>query len=837
MENINTNLLNEMSEIVLKEIYGYGKPDRSDYSEYMLKPADYFFEKIESSPESAFPEKILCWSMYEAVNIHNGECKLFQGQQKLEKMILEDFSVKDLKIDSIKQNCALIDYMHDKTEGILDDKVMHFISYCMFADKEAILNGNAYWRQINLAVLEKLYLDSLNFNNKNTWNFPSRFFIGGGADGPIPVGPDYTQGPEYKWNEKEKCLETMIYLPLSDQYIPIVCSVNPVFSNISILEACDWVHLDFIIKCEVDRKTFPRMYVSKSPLSARRGIYNLFSLIFRNYANGKQKDEIKTFVVGIFHDLFWIWTGDLQKPEFGYMEAKPALVYCLYRALPYLSKTAFDDIFAVNTEFNLQNEYLRFTEIQQTNKPGLPFYLQMGEYNLHKQENALQEHAKALTEEQKSIEEKYRKKVLEEKYSFLCMMLYFLFWDVAKNLPTAASVGEKELLNYFCHEHGDLMEKFYAFFTDETWNKEPRPDSKERNEHRRMNVTWTKEETLVELFNLIMERFKINSTVKHLNLTAFETSDIETKSEILRTLLFHFSNIELKSKDALLNVMDFVGELKERNELYCQPKKGQKFKTIEFADDEIEQMKANQNLLKQKDCGFEINNYIQTPIPGVNSKLREYLFSRKLTCRFFSDTDKEYSYSRYGKEKNYIIKYSENYRQTNKNNFYCKSLYVSERNTARHYIDVYSINNILDDSYPINLLEAFCDAKDFLSKLREDKKNNPQELLIITYQEDFLKRHLLEYATKFNLLTDAKKDSQNIWNLIYTNDKNVRENIKQKLPDYINYDFNLGKQYLNEIKWFFKILYCSEPHFIDLYFPSITAYLIYLTLRIQDYVL
>ena len=69
MENINTNLLNEMSEIVLKEIYGYGKPDRSDYSEYMLKPADYFFEKIESSPESALPEKILCWCMKPSIFI------------------------------------------------------------------------------------------------------------------------------------------------------------------------------------------------------------------------------------------------------------------------------------------------------------------------------------------------------------------------------------------------------------------------------------------------------------------------------------------------------------------------------------------------------------------------------------------------------------------------------------------------------------------------------------------------------------------------------------------------------------------------------------------------
>jgi hypothetical protein len=832
MDKISMNLLDEMSETILTKIYGYGKPDKSDYSEYMLKPADSFFEKLESSLESTVLEKLLCWSMYEAVNIHNTESKVFANQQKLEKLILLHLSNEGEDVDSIKHNCSLLEYLHKKAKDILDEKIQHLISYCIFADKEYVLNGNAYWRQINLAVLEKIYLDSLNYNSNKRWDFPpTSFMMGFGA--PVSIGPDYTNGPEYKWNEKERCYEAEVYLPQSDQFRGLRLTVNPVLSNISIDEACDWAHLDFIIKCELDKKTYPRMYKNKSG-SARRGVDNLFSLIFRNYANGKRKDNIELYTAGIFHDLFWMWTGEVPKSETGYMEAKPALIYCMYKAIPYLKKNYFDDIFAIKTPTDLKNEYICFKEIQENSSFNLPFNIAASEYKVHQQENAVYQNLILQTDEEKMAEEKKKDEIYEEEYAILCMMLYFLFWDAAKNLPSEEGVGEEELINYFCYEHADLMEKFYKPFIDETWNKEPVPGSMERNKCKRMSSTWIKGRTLIELINLLLERYKINTKITHLDLNVFEISGIEKKTEVLRILLFNFSSIEAKSKDALLNVMDFAGELKERNDLYCQPKRGKKINTTEEADDEIARIKGNRNILRQKDCGFEINKYIQSPVPGQNSMQREYLLTRKLTCRFFSDTDKEYTYE-YG-NKNFHIKCKENYRHTNKNNFRCKSLYVSERNTARHYIDAYSIQSVLNDEFPVNLLEAFRDAKDFLFELQEEKKNSPTELLIIAYQNDFIERHLFTYAETFNLLDDKTIKDKNIWDEIYTNDKNVRHIIKKKLPDYGDYVSNLGEQYLKEVKWFFKILYCADPYFTDLYYPSIATYLIYLTLSIQDYI-
>lgn len=834
----NQTLLNKMSETINKEIYGYGKPDDSNYHEYMVVHGDDFYQSIINCEEVCFLEELLCWSMYEAVNIHNTQSVIFEKQQELEKRIIQKVSSYDDTIKSVKYNIQLLRYMHDFAKNKLDSKIQHFISYCMFADKEYVLNGNAYWKQINLVVLERVYLEALNFNKDETWNFPSTVFFNNGS-GPIPFGPDYTKGPEYSWNDKEKRLEAAIYLPMSDQYNIIACAVNPVVADISLLEACDWVHLDFIIKKEIDKITYPRMYASSSPMSARRGLDNLFSLIFGDTVTKKSKKELDSFVVDIYNDLFWLWTGDIPKPEFGYIESKPALVYCLYKSIRYLSHNSLNHILNFKYERYMENEFLRFKELKEKKAVNLntPFYLQMSEYHLHNQEKRKIDMLQARSEEDKLLLEKKNQEILEEKYSILQLMMFFFLWDIAKNLPAEPFISQENLVNYLCHEHCDMMERFYDVFTDETWNKEPLPDSKERECVKRVDTTWTNKTVWVELINLILERYKINTRITKLNLSDFGADDISSKSEVLKTLLFFFSDISIKSKDSLLNMMDYLGELKDKKELYCQPKQGQKFKSDVPANEEISRMKENQNLLKQKDCGFEMNNYVQVPVPvplgDVN--LREYILLRKLTCRFFSDTDKEYMYSvKDNNKKNFSIKCFENYRQTNKNNLYCKSLYVSERNTARHYVDAFSVRNVLDDSFPSNLLEAFRDAKDYLFELRESKKKDASQQLLVEYQIDFLQRHFVTYVEKFNLLEKNEVDKDVIWDRIFTNDKKVREDIKQKLPEYGDYESVLGNDYLDEVRWFFKLLYCADSSFIELYYPSLAAYLTYLCLRLED---
>ena len=132
------------------------------------------------------------------------------------------------------------------------------------------------------------------------------------------------------------------------------------------------------------------------------------------------------------------------------------------------------------------------------------------------------------------------------------------------------------------------------------------------------------------------------------------------------------------------------------------------------------------------------------------------------------------------------------------------------------------------------MLEAFRDAKDYLFELRESKKNDSSQKLLVEYQIDFLQRHFVTYIEKYNLLEKKEVDKNSIWDEIFTNDKKIRENIKQKLPDYGDYQSVLGSDYLDEVRWFFKLLYCADSSFIELYYPSLTAYLTYLCLRLED---
>ena len=66
MKIMEKTLLEEISETVKTEVYGYGKPDGSDYYEYLKQPADNYFERLQAA-DSKVPECLLCWSLYEAV--------------------------------------------------------------------------------------------------------------------------------------------------------------------------------------------------------------------------------------------------------------------------------------------------------------------------------------------------------------------------------------------------------------------------------------------------------------------------------------------------------------------------------------------------------------------------------------------------------------------------------------------------------------------------------------------------------------------------------------------------------------------------------------------------
>jgi hypothetical protein len=828
------DLLKEMSATIMKEIYNYGQPDGSDYTEYMKIPANAYFEKIKKTEnEITILEYMLNWSMYEAFNIHNVSQEKIAEQEELASFIVKEANKNDLNITEIKENIVLLKFIKQIAFNILDEKVFSFISYCMFASKDCILNGNAYWKQINTAILKKVYLDSLNVNKDERWEFlPTCFITTGPGRAPIPVGPNHTQGPKYKLNNENK-LYAEYYLPQTDVFRGIEVEILPISSEITIQEVYNWCLLDFIIKPEINKQSCPRMYYTDRARSSRRAIHNLMQLLFTDYVKNKKKKEIELFVTEIFNDLFLMFLGEMPKTEIGYFEAKPAIVYCLYRAIKYLSIERLNCWFYKIKPNFLKDEFLFFQNLKKQKPAHFVFTEMVNNYENQKITDSCYEQIQNQSKEDMVNSEKIQKEVECEKYSILCMMFYFLLWDIGKQLPVSPYVTEESLAQYF-FQHGELMEKFYEPFIDESWNKEYGENSEERKKNRRMNTTWTDPQKWLELFNLLLKNYKINNTITNLPINIFNFENIELKTELLKVLLSNFSQIEEKQIDKLLNLMDFAGELKEHKNLYCQPKKNMMFASDDAVEEEIMTLKNNQKTLKEIDCGFEVDNYVQIPVPCISVRDRSHMLLRKFTCRFFSDTDKKYRYEKRGKRKNmYTIQCYENYRETNKNNFFCHTLYAAERNTARHYVDMYSLSNILDDTYPSNMLEAFIDAKDFILSLKEEKKNSQTALLILEYQLDFLTRHLYMYAEKYNLLENPLKAMGDIWDIIYTNDKNINGSIKNKFSDSLDYAATLGMQYLREVKWFFENLYCIASTFKDSYYSSIAMYLVYLTINLQ----
>ena len=69
MKIMEKTLLEELSEIVRTCIYSVNMPNNSQF-EYLKQPADNYFERLQAA-DSNVPECLLCWSLYEAVNIHN----------------------------------------------------------------------------------------------------------------------------------------------------------------------------------------------------------------------------------------------------------------------------------------------------------------------------------------------------------------------------------------------------------------------------------------------------------------------------------------------------------------------------------------------------------------------------------------------------------------------------------------------------------------------------------------------------------------------------------------------------------------------------------------------
>ena len=126
---------------------------------------------------------------------------------------------------------------------------------------------------------------------------------------------------------------------------------------------------------------------------------------------------------------------------------------------------------------------------------------------------------------------------------------------------------------------------------------------------------------------------------------------------------------------------------------------------------------------------------------------------------------------------------------------------------------------------------SFIDARDFLYQQKEEKKASHYESIQIEYLLKFLEVCVKVFALKFNLFDLEQLKTKSIWELLYTNDKKA---LKIKLPENMNFKEVLGEQYLFDIEWFFKFMFYVKSNFIETYYKEISAYLIYLSIRMDQ---
>ena len=290
------------------------------FFEQLLGDTDDYCKRIIDGEIQGFFDELMCWSLLEAINIHNNEVRSNDEQKKLEERIIkrysDDHAENGKTIKGIKQNTNFLKYMHDKAlECKLDEHVKHFISYCLFAGVGSTDDSNQYWEQINLAVLDKAHSDSC-----------TRIIE-------AQTSHDSPKVEIHEYNEK-------LYFSDNPSILinPPIITVTGVVEEhyIDIPEVCDWAHLDYLIRCNADETSDPCTSDSRF-LSSRRGIDRLFSLVLGKQSDIKRQDE-ETAVKWILYDL--LWNRDLDNPE-----GKPALIYCLYHIIKYVDRSLFYKFF------------------------------------------------------------------------------------------------------------------------------------------------------------------------------------------------------------------------------------------------------------------------------------------------------------------------------------------------------------------------------------------------------------------------------------------------------------------------------------------------------------
>ena len=749
--------------------------------------------------EDLFLQSILCWSLFQAYKKRKGIfASEIPEQKSLEKKIYHEAIFKNKNFLSYLKNRLVFLPEAEK------NTIYTFVSFFVFIPVNSIMGPDFldYHNQINCAILNQVYFESL--NNQLSWAAP-------GKDG---------KPQHYIWKPISKDdFEKRNILP----------------ACISLDQACSWVHLNYVLSQPMEESAIDCFsdYHEYTP-NKEYAFDQLLKLNFNEEYKAKAKNERAKIAKFVFDELHAIWLGNTSlapKPAaMEYYELYPGYVYCLYKLIPEFDKNTFYSIFPEFQKATGLFEQMRFSAFKVLKGIKLPSPLAyelgciLGKHEGIKSEELIDFINSYPESETSDYMSNFSQLPQLEKFFLLACMFYFLLWDFAAEWHEFIPSDDKSE-NLGFAEHTKLMEDFFAPFLDKSWMKTFSHEEFEETRKKlvRIYMNWTEIKVIQKLLNSVLEKYHCNGSL------SVEELD-KSNPQIIQVIIYNLSNFKNRDRNSLLSMMDFVGEQRCKVELYVQPKKDKKYDTYDEADKERELMDKKQEALREEiDKGFELNFVRQHPVPDYN-----YTYFRKMTCKFFNDTDKIYirKSKSCDKKQHWKIDCKEKYRVSNSNNLYTHYLYCAERNTERHYSSFSALNSVLNDAYPKNLLFAFIDARDFLILQKEEKKAHPEEVLQLDYLLHLLGLLLNIFVSKFNLIKSEDRKGKSIWDLLYTNNK---KELKVKLPQNMDYQETLGNQYLFDLKRLFNFLYCVKSDFLETYYNEISVYLIYLAMKIDAF--
>lgn len=339
---------------------------------------------------------------------------------------------------------------------------------------------------------------------------------------------------------------------------------------------------------------------------------------------------------------------------------------------------------------------------------------------------------------------------------------------------------------------------------------------------------------LIKILNRFSKQFGFNKEKSFENISFINQKDSAFDiNEVAVNILYMLLHVD--SQDAMYHEINFVRE-QQLKVLECIPNKYFRYDCQQDADNVINRDEKNMNLLKEIDFGFNFE-ILERPdcfkIPGFKYGVR-----RKMTCKLFSEIDKEYSKPRSIRTESYKwkINYAETYKITNRNRFLNYYLYL-DRNAYTHHSDDFAI---LDDSKP---KQIFFDAlNEVLIFFREKLDSNLEETEKTIYQHyanwlwSLMFTVLCKFAPEFSFtweeagkLFDEIFDSEKDGNGKYT--ISLKKKYNSRASDF-SLEQTLSEAERDVLKRILKFAFLCDSDVISENKVSIMLYLMYMTIKL-----